>query len=97
MIATAGVAPCFALNALSFAAMIVALRGMDPAALRTPARGRASRARCAAALRYVRATPELRIPLALMAVVGTFTFNFQVLLPLLATSASAAARAPTRR
>jgi MFS family permease len=85
VIATAGVTPCFALNALSFAAMILALHGMDRAALRpsTPAARRSGQLR--SALRYVRATPELRIPLALMAVVGTFTFNFQVLLPLLAS------------
>jgi MFS family permease len=36
------------------------------------------------ALRYVRATPGLLIPLALTAVVGTLSFNFQTLLPLLA-------------
>ena len=36
------------------------------------------------AIRYVRATPELRVPLALMAVLGTFGFNFHVILPLLA-------------
>lgn len=85
LIATAGIALCFALNALSFAAMILALRGMDSAALRSvpPAERRPGQVR--GALRYVRATPELWIPLALMAIVGTFTFNFQVLLPLLAT------------
>ena len=37
-----------------------------------------------AALRYVRATPDLWIPLALMAAVGTLGFNFQAILPLLA-------------
>jgi len=36
------------------------------------------------AIRYVRRTPELRVPLALMAVLGTFGFNFHVILPLLA-------------
>jgi MFS family permease len=36
------------------------------------------------ALRYVRETPELAVPLALMALVGTLGFNFQVILPLLA-------------
>jgi MFS family permease len=85
VIAIAGVAPCFALNALSFLAMIVALRGMDPAALRPAPPAARRRGQVRNALRYVRATPELRIPLALMAVVGTFTFNFQTLLPLLAT------------
>jgi MFS family permease len=34
VIATIGVAPCFLLNALSFGAMIVALRAMEPADLR---------------------------------------------------------------
>ena len=46
-------------------------------------RRRGSAVRCAAALRYVRRTPELLIPLAMMALVGTISFNFQVLLPLL--------------
>jgi len=85
VIATAGVEPCFALNALSFAAMLLALHGMDPRALRSAPPVARKRGQVRRALRYVRATPELRIPLALMAVVGTFTFNFQTLLPLLAT------------
>jgi MFS family permease len=85
LIATVGVEPCFALNALSFAAMIGALRGMDRAELRSVPPAARRRGQVRGALRYVRATPELRIPLALMAVVGTFTFNFQTLLPLLAT------------
>src|SRR5919106_6564739 len=36
VIALLGVGPCFLLNALSFVAMIVALRTMDQSALRTP-------------------------------------------------------------
>jgi MFS family permease len=84
LIATVGVAACFAVNALSFAAMIAALRGMDRGALRPSPRAARAPGQLRGALRYVRATPELRIPLALMALVGTFTFNFQVLLPLLA-------------
>jgi MFS family permease len=84
IIALFGVVPCFALNALTFVAMIVALRGMDserlhsaPVAARGPGAIRAG-------LRYVIATPELAVPLALMALVGTLGFNFQVILPLLA-------------
>ena len=37
-------------------------------------------------LRYVRSTPALWIPLAAMVLVGLFSFNFQVLMPLLAHS-----------
>jgi len=43
LIATAGVEPCFALNALSFAAMIAALHGMDRSALRRAPRAPRSR------------------------------------------------------
>jgi MFS family permease len=85
VIATVGVEPCFALNAASFAAMLGALYGMDQTALRPAPAAARRRGQVRGALRYVRATPELRIPLGLMAIVGTFTFNFQTLLPLLAT------------
>jgi MFS family permease len=84
VIAVAGVGPCFAVNALSFVAMLVALHGMDPASLhRVPAAGREP-GQVRAAMRYVWSTPALRTPLLMMAVVGTLSFNFQVLLPLLA-------------
>lgn len=84
LIAAFGVVPCFALNALTFVAMIVALWGMDPARLHTePVAPRAPGA-IRAGLRYVLRTPELAVPLALMALVGTLGFNFQVILPLLA-------------
>ena len=84
LIAAFGVVPCFALNALTFVAMIAALWGMDPRHLHTePVAPRAPGA-IRAALRYVARTPELAVPLALMALVGTLGFNFQVVLPLLA-------------
>jgi MFS family permease len=85
VIALIGVSTCFFVNALSFIAMIVALRAMDPAALHTPpVAPRRAPGQLRLALRYVRRTPELLIPLAMMAVVGTLSYNFQVLLPLLA-------------
>jgi len=85
VIALTGVGTCFALNALSFVAMLVALAGMDPRALRdAPPRQRAG-GELRAALHHVRAAPGLWIPLAMMALVGTLSFNFQVLMPLLAS------------
>jgi MFS family permease len=84
LIATVGVVPCFALNALTFVAMIFALWGMDPRRLRAAPLAARERGAIRAALRYVRATPELAVPLGLMALVGTLGFNFQVVLPLLA-------------
>jgi MFS family permease len=83
-IALVGPEPCFALNAASFLVMIAALATMDTAALRpaeiAPREPHAVRA----AFGYVRRTPDLWIPLALMGAVGTLGFNFQAVLPLLA-------------
>jgi MFS family permease len=84
MIALVGPEPCFALNAASFAVMIAALTTMDTDALRPADLAPRERGAVRAALRYVRETPELWIPLALMAAVGTLGFNFQAILPLLA-------------
>jgi MFS family permease len=84
LIATVGASPVFALNALTFVAMILALRGMDPGRLHAEPVAKRERGAIRAGLRYVRGTPELMVPLALMALVGTLGFNFQVVLPLLA-------------
>ncbi|HEU4461108.1 MAG TPA: MFS transporter [Solirubrobacterales bacterium] len=84
LIATVGVVPCFGLNALTFVAMIFALRRMDPSRLHAAPVAEREPGAIRAGLRYVRATPELLVPLALMAFVGTLGFNFQVVLPLLA-------------
>jgi MFS family permease len=84
LIAGVGVAPCFALNALTFIAMIVALWGMDPRRLHAAPVAPREPGAIRAALRYVGRTPELAVPLALMALVGTLGFNFQVVLPMLA-------------
>jgi len=84
LIATVGVVPCFALNALTFVAMILALWGMDPERLHAAPPARHEPGAIRAGLRYVVGTPELLVPLALMALVGTLGFNFQVVLPLLA-------------
>jgi MFS family permease len=84
LIATVGVVPCFALNALTFVAMILALWRMDPARLHAAPPAEREPGAIRAGLRYVLRTPELMVPLALMALVGTLGFNFQVVLPLLA-------------
>ena len=84
LIATVGVVPCFALNALTFVAMILALWRMEPARLHAAPPAEREPGAIRAGLRYVLGTPELMVPLALMALVGTLGFNFQVVLPLLA-------------
>jgi len=84
LIATVGVVPCFAINALTSVVMIWALLRMDSTRLHAAPVAPREAGAIRAGLRYVRRTPELAVPLALMALVGTFGFNFQVVLPLLA-------------
>jgi MFS family permease len=84
LILTVGVSTCFFLNAASFAAVIVALAMMRGAELyRHPGVVRA-RGQVREGFRYVWSTPDLKIPLISMAIVGVFAFNFTVTLPLLA-------------
>ena len=84
LIITVGVATCFFLNAASFAAVIVALSMMRASELhRRPGVARA-KGQVREGLRYVWSTPDLKVPLISMAIVGVFAFNFTVTLPLLA-------------
>jgi MFS family permease len=84
LIITLGVGTCFFLNAASYAAVIVALSMMRASELyRRPGVARA-KGQVREGLRYVWATPDLKVPLLSMALVGVFAFNFTVTLPLLA-------------
>jgi MFS family permease len=85
LIATVGYGWCFLLNGATFVAVIVGLLRMDTSDLRVSPPLPRGKGQVREGLRYVRARPELRIPLLMVAVVGTLAFNFQVLVPLLAT------------
>jgi len=84
VIATVGIAPCFLLNSLSFGAMLIALWRINPAELQPAHQASREPGQLREALRYVKRTPELSIPLGVMAIVGTLSFNFQTILPLMA-------------
>jgi MFS family permease len=85
LVATVGIGWCFIFNGLSFVAVLVALRRMDPAAMRVGARSaKGEKRQLTAGLRYVWATEELRVPLLMLAAVTFLAFNFQVLTPLFA-------------
>jgi MFS family permease len=84
LIAAVGVAPCFLVNALSFGAMLLALRLIDTSQLHGAKRATREPGQLRDALHHVRSTPALLVPLAAMALVGTLSFNFQVALPLMA-------------
>jgi MFS family permease len=83
LIATVGISWCFALNAASFIPVLLGLRRMDASTFRSRPVARA-KGQLRAGLRYAMSVDDLRVPLLLMGVVGTLSFNFIVLLPLLA-------------
>ncbi|MDQ2785833.1 MAG: MFS transporter [Chloroflexota bacterium] len=85
-IAAIGVAGCFTLNAVSFLGAIGALILMRPDRfyeVLSPARGKMF-AQIGEGLRYVVRTPDIALVMLLMGVIGTFGYNFTVLLPLIA-------------
>ena len=83
--AAIGLALCFACNALSFAAVLVSLAAMRASELFPAKRVTRQKRQVRQGLRYVRSTPELLIPLVMIAVIGTLAWEFQVSLPLMAS------------
>ena len=84
LIAGLGLAPCFILNGISYLAVVIMLARMDTRQLHTtPPAPRAS-GQLREGVDYVLARPILRDTLLMMALVGTFTFEFQVSLPIMA-------------
>ena len=83
--AAIGLALCFACNALSFGAVLISLALMRRSELFPAKRVTRKKRQVRQGLRYVRSTPELLIPLLMIAVVGTLAWEFQVTLPLMAS------------
>ncbi len=86
VIYTLGTGSLFLANAVSFIAVIVALLSMRPAELHSSEKVVRSRGQLREGFRYVWSTRRLRVPLLIMVLVGTFAFEFQVSLPLFASS-----------
>ncbi|WP_022928097.1 MFS transporter [Patulibacter americanus] len=84
LIAVVGIAWCFVVDALSFVAMIVALLRLDPTQMGEAPRSARHKGALREGVRYVRGAPALLIPLAMMGVIGLLSFNFQIVLPLMA-------------
>jgi MFS family permease len=84
LIAKVGIATCFLIDGLSYAAVLVALFAMRAGELHPQKRSSRGRGHLVAGLKYVWATDQLRRPLIAMAVVFTVSFNFAVFVPLLA-------------
>ncbi len=84
LIATVGEGWCFAANALSFVAVVVSLVAMDRNSLSPSIPTQRSKGQLAEGFRYVTRTPELGVPLLMMALVGMLAYEFQVTLPVFA-------------
>jgi len=85
LIATVGLAVCFFVNGASYVAVIVGLLAMRPWDLQRADRVPRARGQLREGFRYAWGNRDLRVPLLLMAVVGTLAYNFSVLLPLMAS------------
>jgi len=84
LIATVGEGWCFALNALSFIAVVGSLVAMDTSALRPSEPTHRAKGQLREGFRYVARTPQLAFPLLMMALVGMLAYEFQVTLPVVA-------------
>jgi MFS family permease len=84
LIAFVGLAPCFILNGLSYAAVVVMLTKMRPQELYLNPPLVKTKGQLQEGIKYVLSMPILRDVLLMMTMVGMLTYEFQVSLPLLA-------------
>jgi MFS family permease len=84
LIVFVGLAPCFILNGISYSAVIIMLALMHTEELQPSPPIPKSKGQLRQGIQYVSSTPLLRDTLLMLAIVGTFTFEFQVSLPLMA-------------
>ncbi len=85
IIAAGGTGICFMLNAASFVAVVASLLRLDVSKLAPSPPARRAKGQVREGLAYVKRTPELAGPLLMMALVGCLAYEFQVVLPVVAT------------
>jgi MFS family permease len=83
LITTVGYGWTFVTDGVSYIAVIVGLLMMRTRENRPHIAATRGKGQVREGLRYVRTMPELWVPLVMMAMVGTFAFNFQTVMPLL--------------
>ncbi|HVH21029.1 MAG TPA: MFS transporter, partial [Pseudonocardia sp.] len=85
VIAAGGIGVCFLVNAASFVAVVASLARMDVRALSRSVPMPRAPGQLREGLSYVWRTPALGIPLAMMTLVGCLAYEFQVVLPIVAS------------
>lgn len=84
IIAAIGLAPCFFINAASYLAVLLALGFINKKEIFQSVPVRRASGQLRTGFAYVSSQPLLRDILIMMAVVGTFIYEFQISIPLLA-------------
>jgi MFS family permease len=84
LIAAVGEGWCFALNAVSFVAVVASLVLMDRTKLNPSTPTVRAKGQLREGFKYVARTPSLLIPLVMMGLVGMLAYEFQVTLPVVA-------------
>jgi MFS family permease len=80
-----GTGPVFLINAVSYVAVIFALRAMRPEDLQPAPRSSRGKGQVLEGIRYVRNRPDLMLVMVIVFFVGTFGLNFQMTSALMAT------------
>jgi MFS family permease len=82
LVSAVGVGWCFIANAASFGAVIASLVALNLAQLHPSAPVRRAGGQLRQGLAYARTVPEILAPVAMMALIGTLTYEYEVSLPL---------------
>ena len=82
LVVTAGYGWAFTIDAISYLAVLAGLWMMRTEELFAPPRAVRGRGQVREGLRYVRTVGDLWVPMIMVALIGTLTFNFSVVLPL---------------
>lgn len=85
LVSTVGYGWAFTVDALSYIAVLAGLLMMRTSELHPSPVATRAKGQIRAGLRYVRSVPELFVPLVMMAVIGTLSYNFQTVFPLFVT------------
>jgi MFS family permease len=87
LVAVVGIPICFAINALSFIAVLVSLARMRNSEMIPAVRAPRAKGQIREGFRYAAHTPELLFPLVMLTITGILAYEFPITLPLLARGA----------
>lgn len=87
LVVTVGYGWTFTVDAVSYLSVLAALAMMRPAELRRVEAAPRERGQIREAMRYVMSVPELWISFAMVGIIGTLSYNFPVVFPLLVEKA----------